>query len=75
MRKNMESLARPRRDLLSAPEVADLLGVSVSTLAIWRCTKRYPLPYLKVGRLVRYRRADIDKFLVQRTKNTQSEIS
>lgn len=63
----METQPIPRRDLLSASEVADLLGVSISTLAIWRCTKRYPLPYLKVGRLVRYRRADVDQFLAQRT--------
>jgi len=42
--------------------VADRLGVSTTTLSTWRCTKRYPLSYVKVGRLVRYRLADLDAF-------------
>ncbi|WP_035374579.1 helix-turn-helix domain-containing protein [Pseudoduganella violaceinigra] len=50
------------------PDVAALyLEVSEQTLAIWRCTKRYPLPYIKVGRLVRYRLSDLEAFLVLRT--------
>jgi excisionase family DNA binding protein len=48
-------------------DAAKYLGVSEQTLAIWRCTKRYPLNYIKVGRLVRYRVTDLDAFLEQRT--------
>ena len=70
----MESQAIHLSELLSASDVATLLGVSISTLAIWRCTQRYPLPYLKVGRLVRYRRADIEKFLVERTVSGRGRL-
>ncbi len=52
----------PKTNLLTPAQVADRLGVSVATLATWRCTKRYPLAYVKVGRLVRYRISDIDAF-------------
>jgi len=48
--------------LLTPQDVATRLGVSTTTLSTWRCTKRYPLPYVKVGRLVRYRLADVDAF-------------
>ena len=55
-----------QKTLLTPQDVADRLGVSTTTLSTWRCTKRYPLPYVKVGRLVRYRLSDLDAFeLVQ----------
>ena len=43
----MPTVDKPR--LLDTPETAEVLGVSPDTLAIWRCTKRYDLPYIKVG--------------------------
>jgi excisionase family DNA binding protein len=52
--------------LLTPQNVADRLGVSKATLSTWRCTKRYPLPYVKVGRLVRYQVADVDAFEIAR---------
>ena len=58
--------ALPKPSLLTPQDVADRLGVSTTTLSTWRCTKRYPLPYVKVGRLVRYRLADIEAFEVAR---------
>jgi excisionase family DNA binding protein len=63
--------SRGRTSLLSdtmfPAQAAAYLGVEANTLAIWRCTKRYPLPYIKVGRLVRYRKSDLDAFLASRT--------
>ena len=53
-------------DLLAPPEAATVLGVATGTLEVWRCTRRYPLPYVKVGRLVRYRRADLLAFIESR---------
>ena len=50
-------------ELLTPAQMARLLGVSVGTLAVWRCTKRYPLPYIKVGRSVRYSRIHGNEFL------------
>lgn len=50
--------------LLTNTEAACHLGIQPSTLAVWRCEGRYPIPYLKVGRrTVRYRREDLDAWL------------
>jgi hypothetical protein len=55
--------------LISADVVAKLLGVTVGTLSVWRCTRRYPLPYVKVGHLIRYRREDVTSFVASRVMN------
>ena len=54
-------------ELLSREQAAQFLGVSKGTLEVWACTKRYNLPYIKVGRLVKYRKSDLIKFLETRT--------
>lgn len=54
-------------DLLTRKQAAEYLGITPRTLAVWACVKRYPLPYVKVGRLVKYRRADLDAFIAHRT--------
>lgn len=54
--------------LLEPAQVASLLGVRIDTLTVWRCQKRYPeLKYIKVGSRVRYRLADVERFLESRT--------
>jgi len=54
--------------LLTPRQAAQTLGVSAGTLAVWRCTRRYPaLRYVKVGSKVRYRQSDIERFLTSRT--------
>lgn len=47
-------------------KAAAFLGISKETLSVWRCTKRYALPYFKVGRLIKYREADLVAFLESR---------
>lgn len=54
--------------LMTPQDVAEFIGVSVETLNVWRATRRYKLPYIKVGRLVRYRLSDILSFLETRTQ-------
>jgi excisionase family DNA binding protein len=54
-------------DLLSRLQAAEYLGISAKTLAVWACTKRYNLPYVKIGRLVKYNRADLEAFIAERT--------
>jgi hypothetical protein len=54
-------------ELLTPAQMAKMLGVSVGTLAVWRCTKRYPLPYIKVGGAVRYCRSHANDFVMART--------
>lgn len=53
--------------LLTPQEAAQILGVTVQTLADWRCTKRYDLTYVKVGRLVKYPAAAVEAFIAART--------
>ncbi|MBE8167546.1 MAG: helix-turn-helix domain-containing protein [Shewanella sp.] len=52
--------------LMTPLEVAEILGVTKDTLSIWRCTGRYQLNYIKVGRLVMYQPGDVESFLNQR---------
>ena len=49
-----------------------ILGIETSTLAVWRSTKRYALPYVKVGRLIRYRESDVEAFIESRVQNGDS---
>jgi predicted DNA-binding transcriptional regulator AlpA len=62
-----KSLASPDNSKLLSPlEAARLLQVSTNTLAVWRCEKRYRLPYVKIGSLVRYRQVDVETFIQSR---------
>lgn len=54
--------------LLTRKETAEMLGITEGTLAVWASTKRYFLDYVKVGRCVRYRLSDIERFINSRTK-------
>lgn len=58
----METLEK----LLTPAQTAELLGVKEQTLTVWRSTKRYPLAYVKVGRSVMYREADVRQFIQSR---------
>ena len=58
---------RYRSDLLTRKEAAAYLGVTVQTLAIWQTTRRYNLPMVKIGRLAKYKKADLDAFIASRT--------
>lgn len=50
-------------ELKSRREAAEYLGVAEQTLAVWACTGRYPLPMVKIGRRVKYRKSDLDRFI------------
>ena len=53
-------------DYLNTAQAAEFLGVAIGTLEVWRCSKRYAIPYIKCGRLVRYRRSDLVAWLESR---------
>ena len=52
---------------LEDKQAATVLGLKTGTLSVWRSTGRYNLPYIKVGRLVRYRVSDLAEFMARRT--------
>jgi predicted DNA-binding transcriptional regulator AlpA len=62
-----EILIGPVDELLTGDQTAAKIGVEPQTLAVWRSTKRYGLPYIKVGHLVRYKLSDIEAWLATRT--------
>lgn len=53
---------------LNTQQAAQFLGVKEGTLETWRCTKRYDLPFVKVGRLVRYKKSALIRWLDSRTQ-------
>lgn len=55
-------------DLLDQNQAAILLHVTPGTLSVWRSTGRYSIPFIKVGRSVRYRAADLNAWLESRTQ-------
>lgn len=65
---------RDTHPLLPASEAAAALGTTLQTLANWRATGRYSLPYVKVGRLVRYRSADLQAFITSRTISPPGDL-
>lgn len=65
--------------LLTEAELSAMLKIKVGTLRQWRCTSRTyrqgdnPLPYIKCGRLVRYRLDDVQAWLNRCITNTKGK--
>lgn len=63
----------PDSYLLSPREAAKALSVHQNTLANWRSTGRISLPYVRIGRHVRYRAGDVLRFIEAQTFNHTGE--
>ena len=63
-----------KKDRLNNEEAAQYLGLKAATLNKWRVFGEGP-PFIKVGRLVRYRRTDLDAYLSRRLVQSTSELS
>lgn len=59
-------------ELLDAAQVASMLDVTAATLSVWRSVGRYGIPFIKIGRNVRYNRSDIEVWLQSRTNKNGS---
>lgn len=68
--QNLCNLIAAGADLLDEQAAAALLTVAPGTLSVWRSVGRYNLPFIKIGRKVRYRRADLIAWLEKRTRET-----
>jgi hypothetical protein len=61
--------------LLTAEEVARVVGLSTETLAQWRSQRR-GIPFIKISRnCVRYRQFDLDTFLAERIVRVEQDSS
>jgi len=49
--------------MLDRKAAAEFLGIKEQTLAVWACTKRYDLPFIKIGRRVMYLITDLVAFI------------
>ena len=60
-----EIVALQAQQLLTERQAAEMLAVSFTTLATWRCKKRYSLPFVRLGsaRAIRYRLSDVQAFI------------
>jgi len=69
--KTISTILKDQSDpIFTPPQTANYIGVTENTLSVWRCTKRYSIPYIKVGRLVKYRKSNLDTWLESRTHNS-----
>jgi hypothetical protein len=62
-----DAAARASMMLVPTLAAAGLIGVKQQTLALWRCGRQQSLPYVKMGRRVYYRFADLQEFIESRT--------
>lgn len=58
--------------LITTKEAAVCLGVQPTTLEIWRSTGRCGPPFIRIGRAVRYKLADLDAWVAARTVDSRS---
>lgn len=66
---NVAAILRPKNtDLVDETEAAEILDVVPGTLSVWRSTGRYAIPFIKVGRKVRYSRTALNAWLESRTR-------
>ncbi len=52
--------------LLNSRQIAELLGCTEAALALWRRERRGP-DYVRLGRLVRYRKSGVSSWIDSRT--------
>ena len=51
-------------DWITRKEAAAILRLQPQTLAKWASTGSHKLPFYKIGRFVRYRRRDVEEFML-----------
>ncbi len=70
----MNAVSLVSNPLLTREEAAEYLNVRPQTLALWATTGRYDLPMVRVGRRVRYRLSDLDRWIAKRTVSHTGEL-
>jgi hypothetical protein len=50
-------------ELLNPREAASKLRTTCGTLAVWRCTRRKPLRFVRMGRKIFYKAEDLQRFI------------
>lgn len=53
------------RDVMTTAEASEYLRIPAATLARWRSDGTVRIPFARFGRLVRYRRQDLDRWMAR----------
>lgn len=61
----MESETKVSANLMDVQQAANYLGLSVGTIYQWRC--QHKIPYIKVGRKLKFKKDQLDQWLADRT--------
>jgi len=56
----------PEDRIFNEKEAAAYMRFSPGSLAVFRCKKTHDLKYFKIGRSIRYRKSECDRFLEAR---------
>lgn len=72
--QTIASIVNRNRDLVDDKAAAEILDTNPGTLSVWRSTGRYALPFVKVGRKVRYRVSDLEAWIEKRTRTTGATV-
>jgi len=59
----MENKELEKKRLISVSDASKYLGISKQTLNCWRYSGSNVIPFIKIGRLVKYRITDLDEFI------------
>lgn len=65
---SLAEIVQRTSDLIDEKTAAQLLAVEPGTLSVWRSTGRYAIPFIKIGRNVRYSRKALEAWLESRTR-------
>ena len=66
--------AASENPFLDSSQAAEYLNLKRTTLEAWRCRGGGPR-FVKLGRLVKYRRSDLDEFIEARVRSNTSEVA
>lgn len=70
----VKALGLPRTPVnLTVDQTGEVIHTSINTLATWRSTGRYNLPYVKISRRVVYPINGVAEFLLSRTVSHTGE--
>lgn len=70
----MENSAPGIAPLMDAKHVATVLNMPITTLSDWRTRHPDRLPFVKVGRHVRYRQSDIEAFINKNVRGVTDAV-
>lgn len=63
---------KKEKQLLNTNEASEFLGISKNTLYEWVIQKK--IPYIKVGRLLKFRKEDLEEWLKRRTQEENKDF-